>query len=236
MTRARRDRGARERRAVRASTCATRSSCRSAWTTAGSACPRTATTAYGDRIGLMHNTEGARAGACCAASTRPRSPRRRCPGADGRGPMNQLGRMYEMLLGAASVPACDPVAGRRAISARHRTEMLDETFGVVIDWGLGLAVDTLRDGPALLATHVRSRRPPVVGRVLRSRNTTSCVAVVCNGMPGPRAPSHARARRDRERGLRRPRHRRRRIRPRQAVPDALPLTTRRPASSTRLRG
>ena len=69
-----------------------------------------------------------------------------------------------------------------AVSARHRTEMLDETFGVIVDWGLGFAIDT-----SAMGRHC-SRRTFGHGGHLSS--VAFCdpehgvvVAVVCNGMP-----------------------------------------------------
>ena len=107
------------------------------------------------------------------------------PGANGRGPMNQLGRFYEMLVGTGRVTACallSPVTVA-AISARHRTEMLDETYGVVMDWGLGLVVDWYATG------RYSSRR--AFGHGGHQSSVAFCdpehdlvVAVVCNGMPG----------------------------------------------------
>src|SRR5262245_65386892 len=107
------------------------------------------------------------------------------PGANGRGPIRQFARFYEMLLGDGErdgVRLLSPVMVA-AISARHRTEMIDEVFGVVLDWGLGFAVDTFAMG-----RHCSRRAfghgghqssigfcDPVHGVVL---------TVVCNGMHG----------------------------------------------------
>jgi CubicO group peptidase (beta-lactamase class C family) len=99
--------------------------------------------------------------------------------------MNQFGRFYEMLLGHGTrgdVKVLSPVTVA-AISARHRTEMLDETYGVVMDWGLGLAVDWYATG------RYSSRR--AFGHGGHQSSVAFCdpehdlvVAVVCNGMPG----------------------------------------------------
>jgi CubicO group peptidase (beta-lactamase class C family) len=133
---------------------------------------------YGDRIGFMHNTEGPTPEPLRRIDS-ARSAATPMPGAGGRGPMNQLAKMYEALLhGGVLAPVT--VA---AISARHRTEMHDETFGIVIDWGLGLAVDTFAMG-----RHC-SRR--AFGHGGHQSSVAFCdpahdvvVAVVCNGMPG----------------------------------------------------
>ena len=94
--------------------------------------------------------------------------------------MNQLARVYEALVrGGGPLVAPSTVA---AIAARHRAGMLDETFGIVLDWGLGFAVDTSQMG-----RHC-SRRAFGHGGHLSS--VAFCdpafgvvVAVVCNGMP-----------------------------------------------------
>jgi CubicO group peptidase (beta-lactamase class C family) len=140
--------------------------------------------AYGDRIGLMHVTQSGEPvllrgidSARCGAQP--------MPGANGRGPMNQLGRFYDMLLGNGQrdgVRLLDPVTVA-AISARHRTGMVDESYGVVMDWGLGLVVDWYATG------RYSSRR--AFGHGGHQSSVAFCdpehdlvVAVVCNGMPG----------------------------------------------------
>jgi CubicO group peptidase (beta-lactamase class C family) len=133
---------------------------------------------YGERIGHMHNTEGAEPVRLRGIDS-ARAAATPMPGAGGRGPMNQLAKMYEAFLhGGVLAPVT--VA---AISARHRTEMEDETFGIVADWGLGVAVDSFAMG-----RHC-SRR--AFGHGGHQSSIAFCdpehdlvVAVVCNGMPG----------------------------------------------------
>ena len=134
--------------------------------------------AYGTRIGHMHNTEGDEPVPLPRMDS-ARSAATPMPGAGGRGPMNQLAKMYEALLHGGVL---EPVTVA-AVSARHRTEMIDETFGIVADWGLGLAVDTFAMG-----RHC-SRR--TFGHGGHQSSVAFCdpdndvvVAVVCNGMPG----------------------------------------------------
>jgi CubicO group peptidase (beta-lactamase class C family) len=134
--------------------------------------------AYGDRIGHMYNTEGSQPKPVGFVDT-ARSVATTMPGAGGRGPMRELALLYEALLYGGVL---EPVTVA-AVSARHRTEMLDETFGVVLDWGLGLAVDTFAMG-----RHC-SRR--AFGHGGHQSSVAFCdpehevvVAVVCNGMPG----------------------------------------------------
>ena len=146
--------------------------------------PTTRYDSYADRIGVMHDTTGA-APAELRGIDSPRATASPMPGANGRGPIAQLGRFYEMLLGHGrrhDVRVLSPVTVA-AISARHRTDMVDETFGVVMDWGLGLAIDTFAMG------RHSSRR--AFGHGGHQSSIAFCdpehevvVAVVCNGMPG----------------------------------------------------
>jgi CubicO group peptidase (beta-lactamase class C family) len=134
--------------------------------------------AYGDRIGVMHNTTEAEPVALTRLDN-AKTNAQPMPGGNGRGPMWQLVRMYESLRrGEILAPITVD-----AISARHRTEMLDETFGTVVDWGLGLAVDTYAMG-----RHC-SRR--TFGHGGHQSSVAFCdpdnevvAAVICNGMPG----------------------------------------------------
>jgi CubicO group peptidase (beta-lactamase class C family) len=140
--------------------------------------------AYGDRIGVMHVTASG-VPEVLAGIDAPRVTTRPMPGMNGRGPMNQFGRFYEMLLGRgerAGVRLLSPITVA-AVSARHRTGMVDDTYGVVMDWGLGLVVDWYATG-----RHA-SRR--AFGHGGHQSSVGFCdpahdlvVAVVCNGMPG----------------------------------------------------
>src|SRR4051812_4747261 len=101
--------------------------------------------AYGDRIGIMHNTKIDPPKPMhidsAAVTANP------MPGANGRGPMRQLRRLYEMFLGEGTRDGAEILEPTPwPPSARHRTQLLDETFGVVMDWGLGLAIDSYAMG------------------------------------------------------------------------------------------
>lgn len=71
------------------------------------------------------------------------------PGSNGYGPVADLGRFYDMLLARGR-----SVTGRQiltpqtveALTARHRTALLDHTFQHVIDWGLGFIVNSAHLG------------------------------------------------------------------------------------------
>jgi CubicO group peptidase (beta-lactamase class C family) len=72
-----------------------------------------------------------------AGSWRPGELR---PSTGATGPAHDLLRLYETLLaGGGSVLSVQAV---EAMTARHRVGLRDETFGVVIDWGLGIMVNS----------------------------------------------------------------------------------------------
>jgi CubicO group peptidase (beta-lactamase class C family) len=151
---------------------------------------------YGDRIGIMYATEG----------TEPRAAgpldgvdaaARAVPGGSGRGPMRELGRFYEMLLnrgtlggvGVLSVPAVE------ALSARHRTGMFDHTFGHIVDWGLGVVLNSnLYGAETVPYGYGLHASPRAFGHSGRQSSTAFAdpehglaVALVFNGMPGEEA-------------------------------------------------
>jgi CubicO group peptidase (beta-lactamase class C family) len=77
------------------------------------------------------------------------------PGGNGRGPIRELGRFYEMLLAGGQLD------GRRilsaptveALTARHRVGLLDHTFQHVMDWGLGFIPNSAYTGDTDLPYH-----------------------------------------------------------------------------------
>jgi CubicO group peptidase (beta-lactamase class C family) len=101
---------------------------------------------YGDRMGAV-----ARMGSRIRGVNRPdpaelaAHPR---PGGGGRGPVRELGRFYEVLLQGGT---CE---GRKIFSEStvdlfrrpHRLEMYDRTFSHVLDWGLGIQVNSWHHG------------------------------------------------------------------------------------------
>ena len=102
---------------------------------------------YGDRIATMHSTATGKVIPLDVFDT-PAALARCVPGGGGRGPLRQLGRLYEALLARGELD------GRRvllpqtveAITARHRVGLYDETFHALCDWGLGFAVDAYAMG------------------------------------------------------------------------------------------
>lgn len=100
--------------------------------------------AYGDRVGVMHDTSAPEPGARALTDV----PVEARPSSSAVGPAHDLVRLYQALLGGGR-PVLSPQAVD-AMTARHRTSLPDETFGAVIDWGLGLMVNSwhYREKPA----------------------------------------------------------------------------------------
>ncbi len=102
---------------------------------------------YGERIGRMFAREQGElrildwheAARCAAAS----------PGSNTRGPIRELGRFYEMLLcdGESSTGRVLSPQSVAALTSRHRVGEFDQTLGHVVDFGLGVIVDSNRYGP-----------------------------------------------------------------------------------------
>ena len=98
--------------------------------------------AYGERIGILHNTERT-----------PQFPQlfdseERCavcrPGGSGHGPVRELGRFYEMLLARGTFGGKKVLSPQtvEALTARHRVDLHDHTFNHKMDWGLGFVIDS----------------------------------------------------------------------------------------------
>ncbi len=155
--------------------------------------------AYGDRLGVMYDTSG----------EAPREPSewvphserdlgRIIPGGNGRGPMRELGRLLEMLLGvgrrgAARLLAPVTVA---ALTARHRTGLGVENWGhPPLDWGLGLMLDSKRACGGLhfygYGAHASPRAFGHAGFLssvaFADPEVGLAVALVFNGMPADHA-------------------------------------------------
>ena len=149
--------------------------------------------AYGERMGMMYITEGGTpqqhpTWSSEAGVTLPR------PGGNGHGPMRELGCFYEALLGhgeRAGVRILSPQTVE-ALTARHRTGMMDETFGHVMDWGLGFIIDSNVYGaetvPYGYGLHSSPRTFGHSGyqssAAFADPEHGLVVAVVCNGTPG----------------------------------------------------
>ena len=149
---------------------------------------------YGARIGVTHLTEKS-----------PPQPHpywdseigcAQCrPGGSARGPIRELGRFYEALLGVhTNVPAILKPETIREFTSRQRAGMFDRTFQHVVDCGLGFILNSNRHGaetvPYGYGPHASEE---TFGH---SGVETSCafadpahglvVAWMCNGLPGRR--------------------------------------------------
>jgi CubicO group peptidase (beta-lactamase class C family) len=106
------------------------------------------------RIGVVHLTEAAAAGAPAAGSRREQAWTSEgrlaavSPGGNGFGPMRDLGRFYAAMLARGRGPGGRLLSPQavEAMTARHRVGMLDHTFHHVMDWGLGFIIDSKQYG------------------------------------------------------------------------------------------
>ena len=139
--------------------------------------------AYGDRIGMMHNTQGPEPRTLPFMDSAELTART-IPGGNGRGPMHDLVKLYEMLLGRGQRDGVRILSPQTvdAMTARHRVGMFDETFGAPLDWGLGLMIDAVSTG--------RYSSPRVFGHggaqssiAFGDPEHGVAAAYVCNGMP-----------------------------------------------------
>ncbi len=115
------------------------------------------------------------------------------PGGNGCGPIRELARFYQMLLAGGALD------GRRllrretveAIAARHRVGLIDATFRVRLDWGLGVIVNSAHYGePEMPYGYGPFAGPRTFGHS-GARSSTAfadpdaglVVALAVNGMP-----------------------------------------------------
>jgi CubicO group peptidase (beta-lactamase class C family) len=151
--------------------------------------------AYGERMGVMDDVDprtGERAPVRGMDSWR--GFRRASPSGGGVGPMADLVKVFEMFLGGGEragerVLRPETVA---AMTSRQREGMVDETFGMVIDWGLGLMVDSFayRGAPTSYGYGDHSSRSAFGHGGQQSSIAFAdpahglAVALCCNGRPG----------------------------------------------------
>jgi CubicO group peptidase (beta-lactamase class C family) len=145
-----------------------------------------------DRIGIMWNTEGGITPVSFGWETEERMTRPH-PGGNGYGPVRELGRFYEMLLGRGSF------RGRRLLlpqtvdlfTSRQREGMVDATFRHVLDWGLGFILNSNRYGADTVPYGYGHHASPVTFGHSGNRSSAAfadpvhdlVVAVAFNGMP-----------------------------------------------------
>lgn len=146
--------------------------------------PNPAHARYGARLGTMFDTSGPEPVALDFLDS-PAALAACLPGGGGRGPLNQLGLFYEMMLNRGTANGARILSPQacEALVARHRVGMFDKTFRVVCDWGLGFFVDSASMG--------RHNSPRAFGHggaqssVALADPEHGLVAVIqTNGMPG----------------------------------------------------
>jgi CubicO group peptidase (beta-lactamase class C family) len=109
------------------------------------------------------------------------------------GPASDLALLFERLLQGGEPVVSPPVL--EAMAARHRVGLRDETFGVVVDWGLGFIVNSWqyqrRPPPYGFGNHASSRTFGHGGSessiAFADPERGVVVALVSNGMPGEKA-------------------------------------------------
>ena len=147
---------------------------------------------YGTRIGLMHSTDKGGAVADFFADSEAGATVCR-PAGNGRGPVRELGRFYEMLLNRGRYEQRKILVPQtvEAMTARHRVGMFDHTFKMVVDWGLGFILQTDPDGTDPFAYGFGPSGPRTFGHGgfessagFADPETGLVVAFVFNGTPG----------------------------------------------------
>jgi CubicO group peptidase (beta-lactamase class C family) len=148
---------------------------------------------YGERMALVYNTEsGAAQGQTFREGAKAAS---RCvPGASGRGPARELAYFYEALL-AGGQRQGQRIASPQTVEAlvsRQRTGLFDHTFKHLMDWSLGLVVNSAMYGAETVPYgYGQHASPRTYGHSGQQTSTgfadPECdlaVALIVNGMPG----------------------------------------------------
>lgn len=108
--------------------------------------------AYGPRLGMLVNTEAQAAGGRPRLApyiwSTPEGVSACAPGGNGHGPMRELTRFYEMLLGGGERSGVRILSSEsvRQMTSRQRVGLKDETFRHEMDWGLGVIPNNRRYG------------------------------------------------------------------------------------------
>ena len=157
----------------------------------------------GSRLAVMHNTH-----------RQPMTPdpmyapeqlgRFVRPGSSFHGPAHDMVKLYSMLLDGGMSPDGERIVSEETVvslTTRQHDGLLDETFGVVMDRGLGFFIDSQRHSPAVPYGYGRAASPATFGHGGKESSTGfgdpefggGCglaVSLIFNGMPGE--PAHDR--------------------------------------------
>jgi CubicO group peptidase (beta-lactamase class C family) len=147
---------------------------------------------YGARVGQMQNTE--RPGHAPHQWSSEAGILHCAPGGNAHGPIRELGYFYEMLVSGGQrrgVRVLEP-ASVEEMTSPQRTGMFDETFQHVIDWGLGLILDSKQyDDEPLPYGYGPYSSPRTYGHGgsqssvgFADPESELVAAIVFNGMPG----------------------------------------------------
>ena len=122
------------------------------------------------------------------------------PGSSFHGPSHDMVKFYTMLLNGGITPEDERVISEETIktlTSRQHEGLLDETFGVVMDRGLGFFVDSQRHSPAVPYGYSTSASPATFGHGGKESSVgfadpenKLAVSLIFNGMPGE--PKHDR--------------------------------------------
>jgi CubicO group peptidase (beta-lactamase class C family) len=106
--------------------------------------PREQLAVYRERLGETFDTSGVDPKPGSWAPDRDHQLTHLMPGGNGRGPMRELARLLELLRCGGELDGVRLLTPQtvEAMTARHRTALPAEDYPLVIDWGLGLALDS----------------------------------------------------------------------------------------------
>jgi CubicO group peptidase (beta-lactamase class C family) len=154
--------------------------------------PRETFNSYGHRIAPMYDAQKGDWDESFAGNTESANAVAR-PGANGRGPIRELGLFYEALLAGGRYGGNEVLRPQtvEALAARHRVGLYDQTFRHVMDWGLGFIPNNAHHGDAVpygygphasLRTFGHSGSQSSVA--FADPEHGLAVAIAFNGMPG----------------------------------------------------
>jgi CubicO group peptidase (beta-lactamase class C family) len=106
--------------------------------------PAAAVATYRERLGETFDTSGPEPKAGSWAPDAPDELTHLMPGGNGRGPMRELARLLELLRQRGTLDGARILAPMtvEALTARQRCGLHDVGWGLVLDWGLGLTLDS----------------------------------------------------------------------------------------------
>ncbi len=156
-------------------------------------------TDLGDRLGMMHDSRR-QPMSLNPAYVPERLGRFVRPGSSFHGPAHDMVNFYSMLLNSGIAPDGDRVISESilaSLTTRQHDGILDETFGVVMDRGLGFFIDSQRHSPAVPYGYGTAASQTTFGHGGKESSTGFAdpekgltVSLVFNGMPGE--PKHDR--------------------------------------------